>query len=97
MNGLRLLSETLPKVADKAFSRKYIMLGRLVTQWDDIVGADLAKRTQPVKIRYYKPKNQKEKPKASLDIACASAEAPRSRPWRASAKEPSPAKNNKRT
>lgn len=75
MSGLRLVSKSLPKIAGKVFNRKYIMLGRLVTQWDDIVGPDLAKRTQPVKIRYYKAKNQKDKPKASLDIACSTAEA----------------------
>ena len=50
------------------------MLGRLVTRWEDIVGADLAAKTQPVKIRYYKPKNGGEA-SASLDIASSPADA----------------------
>jgi len=74
MNGPRLLSETIPAVASKVFSRKYIMLGRLVTHWDDIVGSELAHKTQPVKIRYMKPKNG-AKATASLDIATTTADA----------------------
>jgi hypothetical protein len=81
MSGPRLLSEAIPAIAGKAFSRKYIMLGRLVTRWADIIGVELAARTQPVKIRYYKNKKQAakagtgEKPTASLDIACSTADA----------------------
>jgi hypothetical protein len=51
MSGLRLLSDSIPRIAGQVFSRKYIMLGRLVTRWTDIVGADLADKAQPVKIR----------------------------------------------
>ncbi len=75
MYGLKLLSEAIPKVTGKVFSRKYTMLGRLVTRWNDVVGEELANKTQPVKIRYFKSKKSKEKPTASLDIACSSAEA----------------------
>lgn len=50
------------------------MLGRLVTHWQDIVGADLADRAQPVKIRYRKVPGSK-KAEASLDIAASTAEA----------------------
>lgn len=75
MYGLRLLSEAIPKVTDKVFSRKYNMLGRLVTRWSDIVGEELAGKTQPVKIRYYKSKKPGQKATASLDIATSSADA----------------------
>lgn len=75
MSGLRLLSETIPGVTGKVFSRKYIMLGRLVTHWRDIVGEDLADKTQPVKLRYIKSKNSAVKATASLDIATSSADA----------------------
>jgi hypothetical protein len=83
MSGLRLISESLPGVAGKAFGRKYIMLGRLVTHWHDIVGPELAGKTQPVKIRYYgggkskagAAKKSAEKPTASLDIAASTADA----------------------
>lgn len=75
MNGLRLLSETIPRVTGKVFARKYIMLGRLVTHWEDIVGKELAGKTQPVKIRYFKRSKESAKATASLDIATTSADA----------------------
>lgn len=76
-NGPRLLSESIPAIAGKAFGRKYIMLGRLVTRWEDIVGADMAAKTHPVKIRYYKAKKQAKDAQAtaSLDIAASTADA----------------------
>lgn len=75
MYGLRHLSQTVPRVAGQVFSRKYIMLGRLVTNWSDIVGPELAGKTQPVKIRYYKSKTGKNASTASLDIAASTADA----------------------
>lgn len=75
MAGFRLLSNAVPKVAGQVFSRKYIMLGRLVTHWEDIVGAGMAHKTQPVKIRYIKPKTKKDKATATLDIAASTADA----------------------
>lgn len=79
MSGPRLISESIPKVAGNAFSRKYIMLGRLVTHWRDIVGPDMADKTQPVKIVYYKHKKAGEKagdaPSASLEISASTADA----------------------
>jgi hypothetical protein len=58
----------------KAFERKYIALGRIVTQWREIIGEEYADRASPAKIHYFKPKNPKEKPKATLDIAASSAD-----------------------
>lgn len=75
MSGPRLISDSIPRVAGQVFSKKYIMLGRLVTRWAEIVGTDLGDKTQPVKIRYYKKKDQQEKPQASLDIASSTADA----------------------
>ncbi|HEY8192167.1 MAG TPA: DUF721 domain-containing protein [Alphaproteobacteria bacterium] len=75
MSGPRLISDSIPRVAGQVFSKKYIMLGRLVTRWAEIVGADLGDKTQPVKIRYYKKKGQQEKAEASLDIATGTADA----------------------
>ncbi len=52
------------------------MLGRIVTRWHDIVGPELADKTQPVKLRYMKKKaNAKGKATASLDIATPTADA----------------------
>lgn len=75
MYGLRLLADSIPKVTGQVFSRKYTMLGRLVTRWDDIVGKELADKTQPVKIRYIKSRKADGKATASLDIATSSADA----------------------
>jgi hypothetical protein len=72
--SLRRLSDVVPRVTGKVFGRKYIMLGRLVTHWADIVGADLADKAQPVKLRYRKIPGQTA-PEVGLDIACSSAEA----------------------
>lgn len=73
--ALKLLSETAAKITGKTFSRKYIALGRLFEQWEDIMGADMAARTQPLKLHYRAKKNQKEKPQAMLEIAASSADA----------------------
>jgi hypothetical protein len=73
--ALKLLSETAAKITGKTFSRKYIALGRLFDQWEDIMGADMATRTQPMKLHYRKKKNQKERPEAMLEIAASSADA----------------------
>jgi len=72
--SLRRLSDAVPRVTGKVFGRKYIMLGRLVTHWDEIVGADLSDKAQPVKLRYRKVPGSKS-PDVSLDIACSTAEA----------------------
>lgn len=65
---MRPLSEATSRVASKNFSRKYIALGRLIKQWDEIMGEEFADKAQPLKLRYRKAgKNQKSK--ASLDIA----------------------------
>lgn len=58
----------------KAFERKYIALGRIVTHWAEVVGPDFADRAQPAKVHYRKPKNAKEKATATLDIAASSAD-----------------------
>lgn len=74
MYGLKPLSEKIPAIAGQAFSRKFVMLGRILTYWDDIVGKDLASKTQPVKLQYRKPKDG-EKATATLSIATSSADA----------------------
>lgn len=74
--SLRPLSRALPQVTAQACSRKYIMLGRLVTHWPEIVGEELAAKTQPLKLRYQKKKEKQKGPAtAALDIATSPAEA----------------------
>lgn len=50
-------------------------LGRILNQWDDIIGPELAVKAQPNKIHYRKPKTPQDKPQATLDIAVSSADA----------------------
>tara|TARA_B100001989_G_C24546145_1_gene470914 strand:- start:112 stop:588 length:477 start_codon:yes stop_codon:yes gene_type:complete len=69
---MRHLSESTAKVAAQNFSRKYIALGRIVNQWAEIIGADMADKAQPIKIRYRKdPKTKKAL--ATLEIATSNA------------------------
>ncbi|MGH1403149.1 MAG: DUF721 domain-containing protein [Alphaproteobacteria bacterium] len=71
---MRPLSESTARVASRNFSRKYIALGRLVNEWEDIMGKDFSNKAQPLKINYRKaPKGQKAK--ASLDIATSASNA----------------------
>lgn len=70
---MRPLSEATSRIAKTSFSRKYIALGRIVNCWEEIVGADLADKAQPVKINYRKQRHRREKPDAILEIAASSA------------------------
>lgn len=75
MYGLKPLSEKIPAIADQVFARKFVMLGRILTHWQDIVGDDLANKTQPVKLHYRKAKDGSKQATASLDISASSADA----------------------
>ena len=68
---MRPLSEATSRVASKNFSKKYIALGRVVKQWDDIMGSEFADKAQPVKINYRKATRSKAQT-ATLDIATTS-------------------------
>jgi len=75
MCALKLISDSVPKVADKIFARKFMALGRIVTHWEEIMGADLARITQPLKIHYRKARKKGDLPNATLEIATSSANA----------------------
>ncbi|PZP53836.1 MAG: DUF721 domain-containing protein [Micavibrio aeruginosavorus] len=72
---LKPISDSVAKLTKETFSRKFVSLGRILTQWDDIVGSEMAEKCQPVKLHYRKPKAANEKPQATLDIAVSSADA----------------------
>lgn len=72
---MRPLSEATSRVAKSNFSRKYIALGRIVNCWEEIVGAELAGKAQPVKIQYRRQRTRKDKPDAVLEIAASGADA----------------------
>lgn len=71
---MKPVSEAVGRVAGKSFKRKYIALGRILTHWEDIAGAELACKAQPVRLHYRKHKEAKQ-PTATLDIAASSADA----------------------
>lgn len=75
MSDLRPISDSVARLTKGTFSRKFVSLGRILTSWPEIVGEDLAGRSQPVKLHYRKPKSAADKPQASLDIAVSSADA----------------------
>jgi hypothetical protein len=75
MSDLRPLADSVAKLTKETFSRKFVSLGRILSQWDDIVGPAMAVKAQPQKIHYRKPKNATEAPQATLDIAVSSADA----------------------
>jgi len=75
MCALRLLSDTVPRVTDKTFKRKFVALGQLLARWEDIMGKQMASQAQPLKIRYKKPKRKGDRAEATLDVATTSAHA----------------------
>jgi hypothetical protein len=50
------------------------MIGRIVTQWEDIVGSDMAAKSMPGKLKYRSKKGSK-KPEFALEIEVSSADA----------------------
>lgn len=75
MSDLRPLSSMVSKLTSVTFSKKFVAIGRILNMWNDIVGPEMAVKTQPAKINYRKPKDKGEKPEATLDIAASSADA----------------------
>ena len=71
---MKPLSAATAKIAALSFERKYIALGRIVNNWEAIVGAKLAHKVQPNKLHYRKKPNSK-KPDVTLEIAASSADA----------------------
>ena len=72
---MRPLAEATGRVTGKNFTRKFVAIGRIVTNWEAIIGEKLARKAQPVQIHYRKKKPGQKKAEASLDIACSSADA----------------------
>lgn len=71
---MRPLSEATSRVTGNSFGRKYVALGRILSHWKDIVGAELAHKAQPAELHYRKAKEAKT-PTVSLDIATSGADA----------------------
>lgn len=75
---MRPIAEAASRISGENFSRKFVALGRIVSQWEDIIGPSHAGKACPLRILYKKP--PKHNPKAAptqtvLEIAAASADA----------------------
>lgn len=75
MSDLRPLSSSISKLTSATFSKKFVALGRVLNNWNDVIGSDMAVKAQPNKLIYRKPKNKGDKPQATLEIAATSADA----------------------
>ena len=75
MSDLRPLSTSISKLTSATFSKKFVALGRVLNNWNDIIGPEMAFKTQPSKIYYRKPKSNADKPQATLEIAVTSSDA----------------------
>ena len=75
MCAFRILSNSVSKVTDKTFKRKYIALGRIVTHWPQIIGQKMAMSAQPKKIHYRKARRKGDPAIITLDVATSSANA----------------------
>lgn len=73
---MRPVSEATAKVTNEIFGRKFVALGRIVSQWEDIVGKEMATKVQPAGLQYRRFKDSKT-PNATLEIATSSAYATR--------------------
>ncbi len=70
---MKTLSEATARIAGRSFQRKYVALGRIVSNWREIAGPSIADKAQPVKLHYRKSKDG-GKPTATLEIAASSAD-----------------------
>lgn len=71
---MRPISDSVSKLTNRTFTKKFISLGKILNHWNDIVGPTFSSKTQPLKIHYRRPKKKTEKPSATLDIAASSSD-----------------------
>jgi hypothetical protein len=71
---MRLASDSVSKLTRDFFAKKFVSLSRVLSHWEFVVGADMAAKTQPLKVHYRKAKKEGERPHATLDISATSAD-----------------------
>ena len=50
--SLKPISDIIHPITNKAFKKKGFLQGEIISKWSQIVGEDLAKKTQPKRIRF---------------------------------------------
>ncbi len=68
---MRPVSESTARIARHNFSKKFVAIGRIVENWNEIMGDEFAGKAQPLKLNYRKGVKGR-KPTATLDIATSS-------------------------
>lgn len=71
---MRPVSEPVSRISGKTFSRKYIALGRILSEWERIVGPEFSYKAIPLKLNYRK-NGKNGKSLASLEIGTSEAQA----------------------
>lgn len=72
---MRPISEATSRISNKTFTRKFVALGRLLDQWDEIMGRQFSSLAQPIKLNYRKAGKDKKNSYATLDIATSASNA----------------------
>jgi hypothetical protein len=60
------LRDLVPKVVGESFSRQGFASAELVTRWSEIVGADIASLSEPIKIQWTRPADGEEREPGTL-------------------------------
>ncbi|TVQ84334.1 MAG: DUF721 domain-containing protein [Micavibrio sp.] len=61
MSKPRLFSSVVPGLAENAFGRKSALLGKILSHWDQIAGAETARRAKPAELHYRSRKKDGKK------------------------------------
>jgi len=67
MSELRSISNFIPMLAKNIFGKQSLLFGKLISEWSDIAGADIASKAVPIEIKY--SKDGRDKNMAILHIA----------------------------
>lgn len=74
INRPRPLSDMVSGLTKDIFGKKNLLFGKMLAQWTEIAGADVAARTVPLDLKFQRPKKgSKEAGKAVLHLAVQSA------------------------
>jgi hypothetical protein len=60
------LRDVVPKIVGETFARQGFASGELVTRWSEIVGADIAVHSEPIKIQWPRPADGEEREPGTL-------------------------------
>lgn len=60
------LRDVVPKIVGETFARQGFASAELVTRWSEIVGADIAVHSEPIKIQWQRPADGEEREPGTL-------------------------------